>query len=459
MLSSAHELLYRRADASSPRKGAPGLLTREAWDVLTGAASAVYVRTMEARACRPQLAGRAMWADMPSLQHPTLKCLPASVKLRSFDDVYESSDTLQGVYPQARPAHVLRSPSVTCASSHAAAAPQITERLLSAARAGEPVVYAVPGDPCIAEMTVRLLRDGAAAAGVPVRTPRCCSYASVIAPNSFYYATQLRVLSAVSFLEPLLEALGIDVLPSLWVGDALDVAAAGHPPFSVATPALLTQLYSRGVASEVKLTLMAALPDEHRVALVHCAGDAEGGKPLKSTVEWMPLHAIDRSEAIAARTTLYVPPWAEAEAPASFEAVLAGVARAHEALDGPWREGDPEHADVAAQLLAAAKAAVAASAKQDAPALQGAFFDAPPFVIALTVMMPPFSAALADVLLAVATHAQVASDEGDFSARHVIAAAAARAAALSGGDDEPGGAPQAPQGRGYTLDEGSDDDE
>ena len=267
------------------------------------------------------------------------------------------------------------------------------------------------------------------------------------------------MLSAVSFLEPLLEALGIDVLPSLWVGDALDVAAAGHPPFSAATPALLTQLYSRGVASEVKLTLMAALPDEHRVALVHCAGDAEGGKAAKSAVEWMPLHAIDRSEAIAARTTLYVPPWAsEAEAPASFEAVLAGVARAHEALDGPWREGDPEHADIAAQLLAAAKAAVAASAKQDAPALQGAFFDTPLSGIALTGVMPS-SAALADVLLAVATHAQVASDDGDFSARHVIAAAAARAAELSGGGDEPAGAPQAPQGRGYALDEGSDEDE
>ena len=178
----------------------------------------------------------------------------------------------------------------------------------------------------------------------------------------------------MSFLEPLLEALGIDVLPSLWVGDALDVAAAGHPPFSAATPALLTQLYSRAVASEVKLTLMAALPDEHRVALVHCAGD---GGAAASAVEWLPLHGSDRSEAIAARTALYVPPWTEAEAgaigaPPSFEAVLAGVARAHEALEGPWQEGDPEHADVSAQLLAAAKAAAAAAGKQDAAALQGA---------------------------------------------------------------------------------------
>ena len=90
------------------------------------------------------------------------------MKLRSFDDVYESSDTLQSVYPQARPSRALQPPRMAahgCCPRHA----QITQRLLSAAKAGEPVVYAVPGDPCIAEMTVRLLREGASAAGVPVR--------------------------------------------------------------------------------------------------------------------------------------------------------------------------------------------------------------------------------------------------------------------------------------------------
>ena len=56
---------------------------------------------------------------------------------------------------------------------------QITERLLSAAKAGESVVYAVPGDPCIAEMTVRLLREAAGSAGIKVRfpfvAPRACA--------------------------------------------------------------------------------------------------------------------------------------------------------------------------------------------------------------------------------------------------------------------------------------------
>lgn len=290
--------------------------------------------------------------------------------LRSFDDVYESSATLQDVYPQARPSRARAAPSSRRLTAKAAYPLQITERLLSAAKAGEPVVYAVPGDPCIAEMTVRLLREGASAAGVPVRCS--CLRARALSILRSGARSQLRVLSAVSFLEPLLGALGIDVLPSLWVGDALDVASAGHPPFSAATPALLTQLYSRAVASEVKLTLMAAFPDEHRVALVHCAGDENGTTPGSSTVEWLPLHAIDRSEAIAARTTLYVPAWGEAAGVASFEAVLAGVARAHDALEGPWQQGDPTQGDVGAQLLAAATAAAAAAAAQDAPALQGA---------------------------------------------------------------------------------------
>ena len=71
------------------------------------------------------------------------------------------------------------------------------------------------------------------------------------------------------------------------------------------------------------------------------------------------------------------------------------------------------------------------------------------------------AAALADVLLAVATHAQVAADDGEFSARHLLAAAATRAAALSSGGNDGAASqpPRAPQGRGYALDEEGSDDE
>jgi hypothetical protein len=74
------------------------------------------------------------------------------------------------------------------------------------------------------------------------------------------------------------------------------------------------------------------------------------------------------------------------------------------------------------------------------------------------------AAALADVLLAVATHAQIAADDGDFAARHILAAAAAAAAALSSADAAGGAAaaglqPRAPEGRGYALDAADDEEE
>jgi siroheme synthase len=179
--------------------GAAGLLTREAWDVLTGAPGAVYVRTLSVRvrarrrrctaAVRAQRkpARRRLRCQRPRAppQHPTLLDLPGSVKLVSFDDVYEASATLQDVYPQARRSEriVLLSCTATAeaCARRAHATHQIADRLLAAAAAGEAVVYAVPGDPCVAEMTVRLLRERAAPAGVEVRPCVCCDACSPFA--------------------------------------------------------------------------------------------------------------------------------------------------------------------------------------------------------------------------------------------------------------------------------------
>ena len=49
------------------------------------------------------------------------------------------------------------------------------------------------------------------------------------------------------------------------VVDALSVAESFRPPFAVSVPALLTQLYNARVASDVKLTLMNAYPDDFQV--------------------------------------------------------------------------------------------------------------------------------------------------------------------------------------------------
>jgi tetrapyrrole methylase family protein / MazG family protein len=92
--------------------GHPDDITRRAWATLA-AAPAVYLRTRE---------------------HPCVPHLPLTT-YTSFDDVYEATGDFSAIYAT------------------------IAGRILAAAGAGD-VVYAVPGDPMVAEATVKLLIDG-----------------------------------------------------------------------------------------------------------------------------------------------------------------------------------------------------------------------------------------------------------------------------------------------------------
>lgn len=331
--------------------GSARLLTLEAREALL-AAPTVYARTDT---------------------HPTLAELgpELAARLRSFDALYESA-------------------------TYAPYAAIATE-LLGRASTGEEVVYAVPGDACVAERTVVLLRAAAAAAQLP-----------------------FRVLPGVSCLEPTLAAVGVDLLPSLWTGDALEVCGLGHPSFSGSQPALLLQLHSRAVASELKLTLMGGYAPTHRVCLVHAAGDSAGGP---GAAEWVELHELDRSVRFGARTSLYIPARAEG---ASFEAVLGGVARARDALAGPWANDDPSYESEIGRLTRAAEAAASAKTPEQR------------------------RGAMAELLLAVAVQAHVAADEGEWEVAELLEEAAGRAAEMAGkGAGWAAGAQQ----RGYTLEE------
>lgn len=196
--------------------GDPKQITLEAWEYLTAPGARVHVRTRH---------------------HPTLDGLPEHVQLTTFDHVYESTKKLEDVYPQ-----IAEELFAEAEKANAAAA----------AAAARPVVYAVPGDPCVAENSVAILRAAAPSRGVA-----------------------LRIIPGLSFLEPTLAAVGADVMPSLSIVDAIDVARAGHAVgVTVDAPLLLCQLYSNAVASDVKLTLMMQYPEDHEVRLVHAAGTA-----------------------------------------------------------------------------------------------------------------------------------------------------------------------------------------
>ena len=99
----------------------------------------------------------------------------------------------------------------------------------------------------------------------------------------------VRLVEGLSFVEPVLSLLGLDGLSGLQLADATDLAAAHHPPLDPDRPALIAQLYGQRLASDVKLTLMNAYPDDHPVTLIRAAGTAG------STVTACPLYELDRA--------------------------------------------------------------------------------------------------------------------------------------------------------------------
>ncbi|MBI5291183.1 MAG: nucleoside triphosphate pyrophosphohydrolase [Chloroflexi bacterium] len=302
---------------------------------------------------RPELLTREAWEALLNApdgevyvrtrRHPTVEGLPPAITVHSFDDIYDSTEKFEDVYRQ------------------------IVARVLELGARPGGVLYAVPGHPAVGESAVEQIRLRAAELGLPV-----------------------RMVGGLSFVEPCLLALKVDALPGLFVADALDLAARAHPSFGPDTPALVAQLYSADLASDVKLTLMNQYPDDHRVALVHAVGAAD------ERVEWLPLYEIDRSPHIAHLTSLFVP---AVERAGSFETFQNTIARLR-APDGcPW-DKEQTHQSLRANLLEEAYETLAALDADDPDMLREE---------------------MGDLLLQVVLQTQIAIDDGEFRMADVIA--------------------------------------
>ncbi len=211
-------------------------------------------------------------------RHPAVDDLPPGLPRQSFDQVYDTAVSFEAVYTQ------------------------IVEALLAHGREND-IVYAVPGHPYVGESTVTRL-IAAAAPDIPV-----------------------RVVAGLSFVEPSLTAVGVDALDGLQIFDAIGIAQYHYPPFNPDVPVLLGQVYSRMLASELKLVLTAVYPDEHPVHLIHAAGTAA------ELVEATPLYTIDRSLHIDHLTSLYIPPLPVAS---SLMALAETVAHLRSPEGCPW---------------------------------------------------------------------------------------------------------------------------
>jgi tetrapyrrole methylase family protein/MazG family protein len=275
-------------------------------------------------------------------KHPAVAGFPPGLRVVAFDELYERAETFRDVYDQ------------------------IVEKILELAERPEGVVYAVPGHPFVAEATGPEISRRAAQQGIP-----------------------LHVVEGLSFLEPVFTALGIDPFSGLALIDAFDLAEAHVPAFPPHKPAIIAQIYSNSMASEVKLTLMEIYPDDHPVMLVHTAGSAQ------AVVESIPLYEIDRSLQTDWQTTLYVPPLGEGTSFESFQDIIAHL----RAPDGcPW-DREQTHESLRTNLLEETYELLQALDADDAAGMCEEF---------------------GDLLLQIVLHTQIAREYGEFSMPEVI---------------------------------------
>ncbi|KGR77564.1 bifunctional methyltransferase/pyrophosphohydrolase YabN [Ureibacillus sinduriensis] len=279
-----------------------------------------------------------------TMDHPVISELQEEgIVFESFDAVYEKHGTFQPVYEE------------------------ITAQLIAAVQL-EPVMYAVPGHPLVAEQTIQLLIEAEKEGEI-----------------------DLSIEGGQSFLDPIFGALKIDPIEGFQLLDGTsfsihDVNMRGH--------VLIAQVYDAFSASEVKLSLMEKYRDDYPVTVVTAAG---------STLERLttvPLFELDQSVDINNLTTIYVPP-VESDMDAlrdwtTFRRIIATLRGPNGC---PWDQKQT-HESLKKYLLEEAHEFLAAiDAEDDFGMVEE----------------------LGDVLLQIFLHAQIGEDNGYFNLEEVLA--------------------------------------
>lgn len=184
--------------------------------------------------------------------HPVIsELVEEGISFESFDAVYEKYDTFQPVYEE------------------------IVSLLLNESES-QPVLYAVPGHPLVAEQTVQLLISAESEGKV-----------------------LLTIEGGQSFLDSTFAALKIDPIEGFQL---IDGTSFSIHDVNMRAHLLIAQVYDTYSASEVKLTLMERYREDYPVTVVTAAGSS--GEQLKT----VPLYELDQVVELNNLTTVYLPP-------------------------------------------------------------------------------------------------------------------------------------------------------
>lgn len=254
---------------------------------------------------------------------------------------------------------------------------QIADTVMARARNGA-IAFAVPGHPLFAEDSVQHLLVQTNTEQIPVK---------IVTSGSFVEASLAAVRASLGDGCDVRDALMLPLEDTISIEGSRTV---GRPDVSRAL--LLYQVFDKASASHTKLALMRDYPDDFGIAVIQWAGVAE-----KESVTWLPLYRLDRCE-VDHLTTVYVPPL-----PSSLRrsdlSTLAGLMAKLRAPDGcPW-DREQTHDTLRKYFIEETYEVIEAIESGDPDWL---------------------SEELGDSLLQVVFHAQLATEEGDFTIDDVI---------------------------------------
>ena len=274
-----------------------------------------------------------------TMKHPSAHLFTSgNIKTHSFDHLYNKCDDFEQVYRT------------------------ITGSLVNALRCYDKICYAVPGHPLVGEATVE-------------RLIKICPKIGV----------KLQFIDGLSFLEPLLSFIKIDLLDGVTIYDALVIDRLKEP---CRNHLIVAQVYNRSLASRVKLRLLELYSPDYPVTIVRAAG-------MPQEKSWkIPLHVLDRKALFNHFTTIYLSP-SKSGTIGDLTEIMARL----RAKDGcPW-DRQQTHQSLRQYLIEEAYEVVAAIDSMDDESL---------------------CEDLGDLLLQVVFHSQIAREENRFDLARII---------------------------------------
>lgn len=239
-----------------------------------------------------------------TVRHPSAEILDEyGIKFTSFDHLYESSNSFDGVYGK------------------------ICNEVLNSK--GENVSYIVPGSAVIAEKSVNLLLNKA----------KCA----------------VTVVPSVSFLDGIFAELKTDAINSFKMIDALSLDEQ-KPDTSCLN--IVCQVYDKEIASDVKLALSEYYDDETEVYLLTSSATEN------SITEKLKLYEIDFSENINHLTSLVIPPQNSLSTPREFDSLVYVIAALRGENGCPW-DKEQTHETLTPYVVEEAYEVVSAIKKKD----------------------------------------------------------------------------------------------